>query len=77
MWDRCNQGQRGHLGSSLLAAQPNSLVQQLGHLLVVGMVLSSRSRLDEAVVLQLLHCLLREALHLQCLVVDTAMHKVE
>ena len=50
------------LRGCLLAAQTHSLVQQLGHLLIVGVVLAPRTGLDEAVVLQLLHCLLREAL---------------
>ncbi len=54
-----------HLGSCLFAAQAHSFVQELGHLLVVGMVLATRTRLDEPVVLQLLHCLLWEALHQQ------------
>lgn len=50
------------LGCCFLAAKTHSLVQQLGHLLVVGMVLAPRSGLDEAVVLQLLHGLLWESL---------------
>ena len=51
-----------HQGRSLLAAQADSLVQQLGHLLVVGVVLPTRPAGNEAVVVQLGHLLLREAL---------------
>ena len=51
-----------HQGRSLLAAQANSLVQQLGHLLVVGVVLPTWPAGNEAVVIQLGHLLLGETL---------------
>lgn len=50
-------------GGGLLASQAYSLVQQLGHLLVVGMVLPSGPAGNEAIVLQLGDVLLGEALH--------------
>lgn len=50
-------------GASLLASQPNGFVQQLGHLLVVGVVLPPWPAGNEAIVLQLGHVLLRESLH--------------
>lgn len=43
-------------------AQADGLVKQLGHLLVVGVVLAARPRLDEPIVLQLAQRLVREAL---------------
>ena len=49
--------------SCLLASQANGLVQELGHLLVVGMVLSTRPAGNEAIVLQLCDVLVREPLH--------------
>lgn len=52
-----------HHRARLLASQANGFVQQLGHLLVVGMVLPPGAAGNEAVVLQLGHVLLRESLH--------------
>ena len=49
-------------GSSLLASQANGLVQQLGHLLVVGMVLPPGPAGHKPIVLQLGDVLLREPL---------------
>lgn len=45
-WAAWERGQ--HLGCSTLATQANGLVQQLGHLLRVGMHLALWPRLDEA-----------------------------
>lgn len=52
----------GYHGGCLLAPQTDGLVQQLGHLLVIGMVLPTRPAGNEAIVLQLGHVLAGEAL---------------
>ena len=49
-------------GGCFLATQANGLVQQLGHLLVVCMVFSTRPAGHKAVVLQLGHVLAGEPL---------------
>ena len=51
-----------YLWSSALVAKADGLVEQLRHLLVVGVILALGPRLDEAKVLQLVHCLLWEPL---------------
>ena len=51
-----------YLWSGALVSQADGLVQELGHLLVVGVVLSARPGLDEPEVLQFVHCLFGEAL---------------
>ena len=56
-------GGGGYHGGCLLAPQADGLVQQLGHLLVVGMVFPTRPAGNEAIVLQLGHVLAGEALH--------------
>ena len=50
-------------------------MKKLGHLLVVGMVLSLGARLNESIVLKLVHLLLWESLQYICLVSVLATEK--
>jgi len=53
---------QAHFDARAVASQLHRLVQELGHLLVVGVILALRPALDIPVVLQLGRSLLRETL---------------